>query len=167
MRGPVPAYPLPALLLVLSCLLATVSWAAQTGAGTNTARTTLSNQTVFTGSTWQAPRRDAGYPEVQELFKTDGFQDVYEDDRESVLRRFEIVFVISLPAMLLIDTLLVRSYNAVRHKDFNRKFDTAQNWILYGGSSAAAGLIAVKDHFDTAKWKKEREIELELWRGKF
>ncbi len=138
-------------------------------AATNTGRTNLSlltNQSAFTGATWYVPRRDAGYPEVQEIFKTDPFQDVYEKDTESAFRRFEIVFVISLPALLLIDNLLIRTYNAVAHENFNRAFDTTQNWVFYGGSVALAGIIAVKDYFDTRKWKK-RQMELELWRGRF
>jgi len=138
-------------------------------AATNTAPAApsrMTNQAVFTGSTWLVPRRDADFPEVQEIFQTDTFKDVYEKDTESAFRRFEIVFIISLPALLLIDNLLLRTYNAVVYQNFDRSLNTAQNWIFYGGSVAAAGAIAVKDYFDTKRWKKQR-MELELWRGKF
>ena len=158
-RNPLPLFLLSFLLSMLAAL--------PLGAVTNTNTSILSNQTTFTGSTWQMPRRDGNYPEVKELFKTDYFKDVYEPDSESAFRRFEIVFVISLPALLLVDTLLIRTYNAFRYQDFNRDFDTTENWVLYGGSAGAAGIIAVKDYFDTKKWKKQRSVELELWRGKF
>lgn len=151
--------------LILFFFVATLAWG-------NTNETILTNGTslsnvVFVSNRFVVPNSGLRYPEVQAIFATNQFSDVYESDTESALRRFEIEFFIALPPVLIINTLLLKGLQTFQNGYIGGEFDITRNIYLYSSSLLIAGSIAFQDYNRIAQEKRKQGLSWPLFHKKF
>jgi hypothetical protein len=132
-----------------------------------TAPALMTNHTYFTGHTFLVPAKSANWPEVKDAYREDIFKDVHEVDNESPLRRFEVVFLISLPATLLLNTALLTALQFVETQVVGGGFETTRNYYLYAGSALMSVGIACQDYRNIKKRRDAEGLNWEILRKKF
>ena len=125
------------------------------------------NISFYTQPSYAFPPTGTDYPEVQALFQKDVFKDVFDEEHDTPLRRFEIEFAISLPAVLLLNTLLLKCVGAIQTGDFNASFDRTREIYLYASALLISGGIAWQDYEIQKRKRESREIRVELYKRKF
>lgn len=128
----------------------------------------MTNLTWFTGSVYTVPLTDTDLPEVQALYTPQRFKELYEEDRETPLRRAEIIFFISLPAFLLWETLIFRtSFALTGGRYFNDEFTTREKQIHYLSSAGLAAGTALYDRIRIRKRTAGETVSLSMYRRTF
>ncbi len=142
--------------------------AGLTNVSTNkTAMTLMTNHTFFTGRTFFVPPKSANWTEVQDAYRENIFKDVHEEDNESVFRRFEIVFFISLPATLLFNTVILYAIKYGETQMVGGDFETTRNYYLYAGSALMSVGIASQDYQNVKKRRDAEGLRWEILKKKF
>lgn len=128
------------------------------------------NISFYTQPSYAVPRIGMDYPEVQALFQKDVFKDIYEVEKDSALRRFEIEFIIAAPAVLLLNTLVLSIAGLVETGVFSTDFNTGRQIYLYSSSALICGAIAWHDYI--VQKRKRADIgahgaQLDIYRSRF
>lgn len=137
------------------------------GSTNKNAKTAMTNHTFFTGSMYLVPPKSAGWPEVKDAYRENIFKDIHEDDTESVARRFEIIFFISLPPTLLLNTLILTVVKYAETQVVGGDFDTVRNYYLYTGSVLMSVGIACQDYRNVKKRREAEGLRWEILQKKF
>ena len=147
---------------------ASVKFIVLTNGSTNkAAKAGMTNNTFFTGKIYLVPPKSANWPEVQDAYRENIFKDVHEEDNESVVRRFEVVFFISLPATLLLNTLILTVAKYAETQIVGGDFDTVRNYYLYTGSVLMSVGIACQDYRNVKKHREAEGLRWEILQKKF
>jgi hypothetical protein len=125
------------------------------------------NVSFFTENFYQVPPAGMDYPEVQALFQKDVFKDVFEKDTESALRRFEVEFAISLPAVLLLNQLILRLVATAETGSFYATFSTPRNIYWYASTILISGAIAWQDYVDQKRKRDATGLRWNLFEKRF
>ncbi|GEM_PF-3763549 len=121
----------------------------------------------FTNAIYMVPPKAADWPEVKDLFKEDVFKDVHEHDEESVLRRFEIVFFISMPATLLLNTAILTVIQTFETGIISMPEGNSRMAYLYGGAVLMSVGIAMEDYRNVRKKREAQGLQWEFIRKRF
>jgi len=90
-------------------------------------------------------------------------EDVRHELQESPLRRFEVIFLISLPFSALISAGILQGTNLLVNDSNNRGMPFSHILYVSISSFTISGLIA---YFDTKKWKAYRKNKLKKFKYK-
>jgi hypothetical protein len=128
----------------------------------------MTNQAgFFTNAFFVVQPRASEWPEVKDFLKEDYFKDVHEADEESALRRFEIIFFISLPATLFLNTALLTVVQTAETGVVSMPIGNTRLAYLYGSALLMSLGIAMEDYRRVKETRSGQGLEWRFLKNRF